>query len=76
MAKSKKYTDYLYKELEDPEFAESYLNECLKDKDLGVFLLAIQDVAKVKGGRAVLAKHAKKIKKFFKINNLLGKQEF
>ncbi len=62
MIKANKYIDYLYEELEDPEFAEGYLNECLKDEDLGVFLLAIQDVAKAKGGMAFLAKHAKKNK--------------
>ena len=62
MVKTGKYTDYLSEELADPQFAEEYLNECLKDEDLGVFLLAVQDVAKAKDGIAVLAKHAKKNK--------------
>ena len=32
--------DYLYDDLSDPKEAAAYLNECLKDDDIAVFLVA------------------------------------
>ncbi|MCP5491286.1 MAG: putative addiction module antidote protein, partial [Chlamydiales bacterium] len=57
MAKrSKKYKeDYLYKRLQNPREAAAYLNECLKDEDPAVFLIALKDVIKANGGMTKLA---------------------
>ncbi len=38
-----------YKDLEDPESAEAYLNDSMKSGDTGVILMAVRDVAKVQG---------------------------
>jgi len=47
--------DYLYQELQDPKEAAAYLNECLKDADPRVFLIAVRDVIKAHGGMTKLA---------------------
>ena len=41
-------TDF-FKELEDPEAAEVYLNDAMECGDIKVILLAIRDIAKVRG---------------------------
>jgi len=52
-----KFEDSLQKELQDPEFAYLYLNEILKEKDLGIFLDALKHVVRSrKGGIAEFAK--------------------
>ncbi|MDZ4677121.1 MAG: putative addiction module antidote protein [Oligoflexia bacterium] len=38
-----------YKELEDAESAEAYLNDAMKSKEASTILLAIRDLAKVRG---------------------------
>ncbi|MBF5058635.1 addiction module antidote protein [Candidatus Neptunochlamydia vexilliferae] len=54
--RSRRYKeDYLYKELQDPKKAAAYLNECLKDEDPAVFLIALRDVIKANGGMSKLA---------------------
>lgn len=57
MVKTRKYKDHLNERLQDPEEAVGYLNAALEDEDLGVFLLALRDVADAQGGlRAVAEK--------------------
>ncbi|KAB2832371.1 MAG: transcriptional regulator [Candidatus Brocadia sp.] len=46
MGKRIEYEPQLLKSLADPEQAVAYLNAALDDGDLGVFLLALQDVIK------------------------------
>ena len=54
--RSKKYKeDYLYEQLQNPKEAAAYLNECLKDEDPSVFLIALRDVIKANGGMSKLA---------------------
>ncbi|NGX50701.1 MAG: hypothetical protein K1060chlam2_00550 [Chlamydiae bacterium] len=54
--RSKKYKeDYLYEQLQNPKEAAAYLNECLKDEDPAVFLIALRDVIKANGGMSKLA---------------------
>lgn len=54
--RSKKYKeDYLYKRLQNSKEAAAYLNECLKDEDPAVFLIALRDVIKANGGMSKLA---------------------
>ena len=54
--RSKRYKeDYLYEQLQDPKEAAAYLNECLKDEDPTVFLIAMRDVIKAHGGMSKLA---------------------
>ena len=38
-----------FKELEDPESAEIYLNDAMEGGDIQAILLAIRDIAKVRG---------------------------
>lgn len=49
------YEDALYRELQNDEFAAEYLSAALDDGDLQVFLLAMRDVVKARGGFAQLA---------------------
>ncbi len=53
------YRDDLLKRLKSPKYALGYLNECLKDPDEGVFLLALRDVAEAHGGFKKLATKTK-----------------
>lgn len=54
--RSKRYKeDYLYKQLQNPKEAAAYLNECLKDEDPAIFLIALRDVIKANGGMSKLA---------------------
>jgi probable addiction module antidote protein len=46
MSRKVDYETDLLKSLEDPEQAIAYLNAALEDGNLGVFLLALQDVIK------------------------------
>jgi probable addiction module antidote protein len=55
MTKSRRYEDVLDEDLENPVEAADYLNACLEDDDPEVFLLALRDVARARGGVAKLA---------------------
>lgn len=55
MGKPRHYEDVLDEDLKDPAEAAGYLNACLEDGDPEVFLLALRDVARARGGVAKLA---------------------
>jgi probable addiction module antidote protein len=55
MAKTRRYEDLLDEDLKDPTEALGYLNACLEDRDPDLFLLALRDVARARGGVAKLA---------------------
>lgn len=55
MAKARRYEEVLDEDLQDPVEAAEYLNACLEDGDSDVFLLALRDVARARGGLAKLA---------------------
>jgi probable addiction module antidote protein len=56
MGKTRSYKEHLLKALRDPEEAAAYLDACLEDEDLHVFLLALKDVAEARGGMSKLSK--------------------
>jgi probable addiction module antidote protein len=58
--KSIKYQDYLIESLQDPEEAAGYLNAALEGGDIEVFLLALNNVVKARGGITQLAKKSEK----------------
>lgn len=58
MIRSKSYKDLLNERLKSPEEAAAYLNAALEDEDLGVFLVALRDIAAANGGMTHLAKEA------------------
>ncbi|MFT4554030.1 MAG: putative addiction module antidote protein [Chlamydiales bacterium] len=58
MGKTIKYRDHLSDSLGDPEEASAYLNACLEDEDVRVFLLALKDVADANGGMSKLAEES------------------
>lgn len=60
MVKSKSYQDYLIESLKDPIDAAGYLNAALEGGDIQVFLLALQNVIKARGGVTEVAKKTKK----------------
>lgn len=43
------YKEFLHGRLKDPAEAAEYLNAALEDEDTGVFLLALRDIAEVRG---------------------------
>lgn len=55
MAKPRRYEEVLDEDLQNPAEAVGYLNACLEDGDPEVFLLALRDVARARGGVAKLA---------------------
>lgn len=55
MGQTKKYKEHLLKSLQDPKEAAAYLDACLEDEDPHVFLLALKDVAKARGGMGQLS---------------------
>jgi probable addiction module antidote protein len=55
MGKQRRYEDVLDEDLKNPTEAEGNLNACLEDGDPEVFLLALRDVARARGGVAKLA---------------------
>ena len=55
MRKTRRYEEVLDEDLQDPAEAVAYLNACLQDEDPEVFLLALRDVARARGGVAKLA---------------------
>ena len=58
MANYRPYDDFLDERLQDPARAAGYLNACLEDEDPEVFLLALRQVARARGGVAKLAESA------------------
>jgi len=56
MSRARRYEDVLDEDLQDPAEALGYLNACLEDGDPEVFLMALRDVARSRGGVAKLAK--------------------
>src|ERR1700684_2651717 len=56
MGRTKNYKEHLLKSLQDPKEAAAYLDACLEDEDPCVFLLALKDVAKARGGMSQLSK--------------------
>ena len=55
MARTRNFEEVLAEDLQDPAEAVEYLNACLEDGDPRVFLLALRDVARARGGVAKLA---------------------
>ena len=55
MTRRRRYEDILDEDLQDPTEAASYLNACLESGEPEVFLLALRDVARARGGVAKLA---------------------
>ena len=49
------YRETLLDALKNPDEAVQYLNACLEDGDIRVFLLALRDVAEARGGMRALA---------------------
>lgn len=58
MNKSRSYKKLLHERLKSPEEAAAYLNAALEDEDLGIFLMALKDIAQVHGGMTHLAREA------------------
>ncbi|MCP5058456.1 MAG: putative addiction module antidote protein [bacterium] len=58
MSKARRYEEILDEDLQDPAEAAGYLNACLEDGEPEVFLLALRDVARARGGVARLAEAA------------------
>ncbi len=53
----KDHKEYIYEQLQNDEFAIEYLRESLKDDDICVFLLALDDFTKARNiGKTALAK--------------------
>ena len=68
-------------DLSDPEFALGYLQACLEEAqtsdDMGVFLIALLDVAKARGSVASVAERAGKTRaSFYKSLSEKGNPEF
>jgi probable addiction module antidote protein len=53
------YEKDLMEWLQDPAHAAEYINAAIEDGDREVFLLALRDVAKSRGGMAAVAEQAK-----------------
>lgn len=60
MTKSISYQAYLLESLSDPKEAAGYLNAALEGGDTEVFLLALQNVIKARGGITKLAEKSNK----------------
>lgn len=56
--RSKNYKKILHERLKSQEEAAAYLNAALEDEDLGVFLVALKDIAEANGGMTHLAREA------------------
>ena len=56
--KSVPYEDDLLKYLQDPANAAEYINAAIEDGNRDVFLLALRDVAKARGGMTAVAEKA------------------
>ena len=58
MSSFRRWEDYLDDRLQDPARAVGYLNACLEEEGPEVFLLALRDVARARGGVEQLAERA------------------
>lgn len=58
MARDVRYEEFLDETLQDPTEAAAYLDACLEGGDPDVFLLALRDIARARGGIAKLAETA------------------
>ena len=58
MTRLRRFDDFLDERLQDPARAVGYLNACLEDDDPEVFLLALRQVARARGGVAKLAENS------------------
>ena len=58
MSSFRRWEDFLDERLQDPISAIGYLNACLEDEEPEVFLLALRDVARARGGVEKLAESA------------------
>lgn len=58
MPSFRRWEDFLDERLQDPARAVGYLNACLEDEEPEVFLLALRDVARARGGLEKLAETA------------------
>ncbi len=58
MRPSVSYKEGLLEDLKDPKEAAAYLDAALEEGDSDTFLLALRDVAEVKGGMAKLAEQS------------------
>lgn len=54
--KTVKHNDWLYKQLEDPEFASHYLTAAAEDEEPAIFLHALRKVVKTRGMSQVAEK--------------------
>jgi probable addiction module antidote protein len=57
MAELRRWEDLLDEDLQDPAEVAAYLDACLEGGDPNVFLLALRDVARARGGIAKLAEN-------------------
>ena len=57
--KSLPYEDDLMAWLQDPTHAAEYINAAIEDGDREVFLLALRDLAKARGGMTAVAEQAR-----------------
>ena len=55
MTRNRKYEEILDEDLQNPAEAAQYLSACLESGEPDVFLLALRDVARARGGVAKLA---------------------
>jgi probable addiction module antidote protein len=55
MGELRRWEDLLDEDLQDPAEAAAYLDACLEGGDPNVFLIALRDVARARGGIAKLA---------------------
>jgi probable addiction module antidote protein len=58
MSSFRRWEDFLDERLQDPARAVGYLNACLEGEEPEVFLLALRDVARARGGLEKLAETA------------------
>ena len=58
MIKTVKHDDWLFKQLEDAEFAAEYLNAANEDDDPKTYLTALRKVVEARGGMASIAEKA------------------
>lgn len=58
MARDLPYEPFLDETLQDPDEAAAYLDACLDGGDPSVFLLALRDIVRARGGIAELAENA------------------
>jgi probable addiction module antidote protein len=57
MGELRRWEDLLDEDLQDPAEAAAYLDACLEGGDPNVFLIALRDVARARGGIAKLAEN-------------------